>query len=136
MQMSSFIKLSLVSMLVLCVTIKQAMAGCRVVCGVRCSWNGCSYGCGLRCSWSWGKRNVPAPNKDSKEIPFPSTFAKYDLDKNGGITLEELAEALNVVVHAKETEKAFRKADRNGDGQIDCDEFKEAPFLFSHRPKC
>ena len=126
----------MVSLLILCVTFEQAMAGCRVVCGVRCSWSGCRYGCRLRCRWSGKRNNVPGRNENSKNMPFPSPFAKYDLDKDGGITLEELARALNVVEHAKGTEKAFRKADRNGDGQIDCTEFKESPFLFAHRPKC
>ena len=115
---------------------QHAMAGCRVICGVTCSLYGCSYGCRLHCSW--GKRSFLAlgQNEDSNEIPLPSTFAKYDLNKDGGITLDELAKALNVAEHAKGTEIAFRKADGNGDGQIDCDEFKEAPYLFVHRPKC
>ena len=132
----SFMKFSLVSLLILCVTFEQAMAGCRVVCRRTCSWGRCSYGCHLRCRWSGKRNHIPGRNENSKDVPFPSPFAKYDLDKDGGITLEELARALSVVEHAKATEKAFRRADRNGDGQIDCTEFKESPFLFAHRPKC
>ena len=136
--MPSFIKLSLVFMLVLCITFDHTMAGCRLFlhCGRKCFLGGCSFKCEFRCRWTGKRSSVPEPNEASNEMPLPSTFAKYDLDKDGGITLEELAKALNVMKHAKATEKAFRRADRNGDGQIDCDEFKESPFLFAHRPKC
>ena len=132
--MSSFIKSSLVSMLILCVMFQHAMAGCGLVCGLRYSGGRWSYGCSLQCGW--GKRSIRGPVEDSGEIPLPSTFGKYDLNKDGGITLEEMATALNVVKHAEGTEIGFRKADRNSDGQIDCKEFMEAPFLFAHRPKC
>ena len=133
--MSSFIKLSLVSMLILCVMFQYATAGrCYIVCAWKQYGSNYLYFCVRVCPS--GKRSFLGQNEDSNELPLPSTFAKYDQDKDGGVTLEEMAKALNVVKHAKGTEIAFRKADRNGDGKIDCDEFKEAPYLFAHRPKC
>ena len=135
--MSSAIKLSLVSMLVLCVMFLHATAGCRLelYCGLRCSRRGCAFRCYLRCS-SRGKRSIRGPDGDSNEKPLPSKFGEYDLNKDGGVTLEELAEALEVAEHAEGTEIAFRRADRNGDGQLNCEEFQDGPFLFNHRPTC
>ena len=130
-------KFFLVFAFVVCaVHFKPAMsAGCRVVCRLRCSWSGCRYRCYLRCSG--GKRSISERNNDdAQRIPFPEKFGKYDLDKNGGITLEELAIAINVAKHAKGTEEAFRQADKDGDGQINCEEFMKAPYLFAHRPSC
>ena len=133
--MSSAIKFSLVSMLVLCVMFQHATAGCRFYCGWGCSWRGCAFRCYLRCSF-WGKRSIQGPDGDSNEKPLPSKFGEYDLNKDGDITLEELAEALEVPEHAKGTEIAFRRADRNGDGKLDCEEFQDGPFVFNHRPTC
>ena len=69
-------------------------------------------------------------------LAFPNKFENYDVDKSGGITLKELAEAVSVQEHFKETEKAFNVADKNGDGQIDCMEFKAAPYRFEDEPTC
>ena len=138
--MSSFIKLSLVSMLILCVMFQHATAKplCyRIVCVYKSYGSGYIYVCArIIVLCSSGKRSFLGQNEDSNEVPLPSTFAKYDQDNDGGITLEEMAKMLSVEKSAKETVNAFRRADRNDDGKIDCDEFKEAPYLFAHRPKC
>ena len=68
--------------------------------------------------------------------PFPEKFENYDLDKDDAITLEELAQVINVEEHTKGTERAFHLADENEDGKIDCSEFKNAPYLFDHQPLC
>ena len=133
--MSSAIKLSLVSMLVLCLMFQHATAGCRLYCGWRCSWLGCAFRCYLRC-FLRGKRSIQGPDGDSNKIPLPSKFGEYDLNKDGVVTLEELAEVLKVAEHAEGTEIAFRRADRNGDGKLNCEEFQDAPFVFIHRPTC
>lgn len=68
--------------------------------------------------------------------PFPETFDEYDLDKNKRITLEELAQELNVKQSDKETKEAFNLADENGDGELNCSEFTTAPYIFEHSPSC
>ena len=137
--MPSAIKLSLVSMLVLCVMFQHA-ASYRcwrcIRCGRRTIWGRCWYYCYVTYCCSWGKRGIERPNEESKEIPLPSTFGEYDLNKDGGVTLEELAKALKVKEHAEGTEAAFQKADKNKDGQLNCEEFQESPFLFDSQPTC
>ena len=139
--MSSAIKLSLVSMLVLCVMFQHATATryCRyyIRCGWRCYWGRCYYRCYLyRYCYGLGKRSIQGPDETSKEMALPSTFAEYDLNKDGGVTLEELAKALKVKEHAEGTEIAFHRADRNSDGQLNCEEFQDAPFVFTSKPTC
>ena len=106
------------------------MAGCGWGCSVQCF--PCRVVCGIRCTW--GKRSVI--DEPQNQLPFPDKFENYDLDKSGEITLKELAEAISVHEHSKETEKAFKLADKNGDGEIDCMEFKKAPYRFEHQPSC
>ena len=69
-------------------------------------------------------------------MALPSTFGEYDLNGDGGVTLEELAKALKVQEHAEGTETAFKKADRDKDGKLTCEEFEDAPFVFNDRPTC
>ena len=88
--------------------------------------------CGVRCTW--GKRSIQ--DEKSTVTPFPERFLDYDINKDGKITLEELAKATNIKEHSKGTEEAFKEADRNQDGGVDCDEFITAPYLFKHRPTC
>ena len=127
--MTSVCKLSIFAILILCAMNSSVMAFCGWSCGLQCF--PCRVVCGVRCSL--GKRSVIEPEN---QLPFPDKFQNYDLDKSGGITLRELAEAISVQEHSKETEKAFNLADKNGDGEIDCNEFKAAPYLFEHQPSC
>ena len=91
--------------------------------------------CGVHCSW--GKRSAAIDKpQNTVSLPFPDKFENYDLDGSGGITLEELATAISVEEHSKETLNGFQLADKDGDGQIDCSEFKAAPYLFEHQPSC
>ena len=87
----------------------------------------------MKCTW--GKRSLIQDEKN-RVIPFPERFLDFDINKDGKITLEELAKATNIEKHSVGTEKAFKEADRNQDGGIDCDEFKTAPYLFKHQPTC
>ena len=136
--MTSAIKLSLVSMLVLCLMFQHATAGyyCWIVCVRRCFWGHCWTVCARYCRSYYGKRSIQGPDENSKEIPVPTSFGEYDLNGDGGVTLDELAKALKVEEHAKGTEIAFQKADRNRDGKLNCEEFQDGPFLFNHRPTC
>ena len=118
---------------------QHAAAGCGlcIYCRWSCYWGRCWFRCYLGyCCSGVGKRSIEAPDEGSNEMPLPSSFGEYDLNKDGGVTLEELAKALKVEEHASGTEMAFRRADRNGDGQLNCEEFEEAPFLFNHQPTC
>ncbi len=108
--------------------------GCSWQCGTVCFPGGCRVQCEYRCTW--GKRSAIEEPQNTVRVPFPDKFENYDLDKSGEITLEELAKAIHVKEHTKETAKAFQLADKDGDGQIDCSEFKTAPYLFEHHPSC
>ncbi|CAB4014420.1 EF-hand calcium-binding domain-containing 1-like [Paramuricea clavata] len=131
--MTSVHKLSVFTILILCTMYSSVTArGCRYQCGLVCF--PCRVQCSVRCTW--GKRSAIDKPQNTVRVPLPDQFENYDLDKSGGITLEELAEAINVEEHSKETVKAFQLADKDGDGQIDCSEFKAAPYLFAHEPSC
>jgi hypothetical protein len=107
------------------------MAGCSYSCSVQC------FPCRTVCRWrcTWGKRSI-TDDEPQNRLPFPDKFQNYDLDTSGKITLEELAKAISVDEHSKETLKAFKLADQNGDGGINCKEFEKAPYLFEHKPTC
>ena len=133
--MTSVYTLSIFTLLILCTMYSNVMARCRWACWRSCYPfypYGCRVYCGVRCTW--GKRSVS--DEQQNQLPFPNKFENYDLDKNGGITLEELAQAIRVDEHVKETVEAFKRADKNDDGQIDCSEFKHAPYLFEDSPTC
>ena len=135
--MSSAIKFSLVSMLVLCVMFQHATA-CRlcICCRWQHFWGYYYYRCYLCCCSTYGKRSIEGADENSEEMPLPSTFGEYDLNKDGFVTLDELAKALKVEEHAEGTETAFGKADKNKDGKLNCEEFQDAPFAFNHEPTC
>ena len=134
-------KLIILTLVVLFAVCSNVEARCSYGCNAYCSWqydgNGwrrvCSLRCGVKCRW--GKRSLTQDEKN-RIIPFPERFLDYDINKDGKITLEELAKATNIEEHSVGTEKAFKEADRNQDGGIDCDEFKTAPYLFKHQPTC
>ena len=133
--MISVYKLSVFTILILCTMYSSLTArGCRWRCRWVCEPWPCRLTCGLE-DCSWGKRSA-AIDKPQLTSPFPDKFENYDLDGSGGITLEELAKAIRVEEHSRETLKGFQLADKDGDGQIDCSEFKAAPYLFEHQPSC
>ena len=74
---------------------------CQLVCIQKSGRIICVYGCHLHCR---RRREVPQ-NTTMQKKPFPEKFENYDLDKNGAITLEELAQAMHVEEHAKGTER-------------------------------
>ncbi len=133
LQMTSGYTLSVFTVLILCTMYSSVMArGCYLQCGVQCF--PCRYYCRYVCSF--GKRSSIDKGENTVQLPFPDKFENYDLDKSGGITLEELAKAISGEKHTKETVKAFLAADTDGDKKIDCSEFKAAPYLFAHDPTC
>ena len=130
--------LTLVVLFAVCLSNVESLP-CRIIYIRRCYLYRNSYGqLWLRCYFilirrSYGKRTI---EHDKDVAPFPVQFDVYDINKDGQITLEELAKATNTKEHSEVTEKAFKEANKNvGDG-IDCDEFKAAPFLFNHRTTC
>ncbi len=133
LQMTSGYTLSVFTVLILCTMYSSVMArDCRLSCGVKCF--PCRYQCEYICSW--GKRSSIDKGEKKFQLPLPDKFENYDLDKSGGITLEELAKAIYVEKHSKEVVKAFLAADTDGDKKIDCSEFEAAPYLFEHKPSC
>lgn len=133
--MTSVCKLALFTILVLCTMYSTVEAHhCRIIFIRVCRNGGCRIFVIRHCPSHLGKRSLN--DKPGKKVPFPDKFDNYDADKNGGITLEELAKTTKVNENAKLTRKAFQKADKDGDGQIDCSEFKAAPYLFAHQPSC
>ena len=130
--------LTLVVLFALCLS--NVEGGCSYVYIRRCylyrTWSGQLR---IRCYFVWfrrcyGKRTIA---KDYKDVaPFPERFDVYDTNKDGQITLKELAKATNTKEHSKATKAAFQKANTNGGNGIDCNEFKAAPFLFNHDPTC
>ncbi|XP_077866492.1 uncharacterized protein LOC100371314 [Saccoglossus kowalevskii] len=61
-------------------------------------------------------------------INLPTTFETYDIDSNGHVNLTELA--LATETKEEDAQKPFDDADLNGDGVLDEDEFKKAPWAF------
>ena len=62
-----------------------------------------------------------------EEEELKSAFNLMDLDHNGYITKDELAESLKAMGHnmsAEEVEQLIKEADLNGDGKVDFEEFK------------
>ena len=99
--------------------------------------NICRTVCNPACDWVCGRRRREIPQNTTAQIkPFPDVLSSYDRDMDGAIDLEEFSQAVNADEHAKSTEKVFNIADENGDGEIDCNEFKNAPYFFGHRPAC
>ena len=96
----------------------------------------CSPACSWVCSRGRRRREILPQNTTMQIRPFPDMFGSYDRDMDGMIDLEEFSQAVNADEHAKGTQKVFNIADENGDGEIDCTEFKNAPYLFGHRPAC
>lgn len=61
------------------------------------------------------------------ERDLRAAFSVFDQDGNGYLSREELREAVRVIredeITDEELEKLIRRADRDGDGQINFDEF-------------
>ena len=68
------------------------------------------------------KRSVPEERVIVKRLP--SKFTAYDSNRDGEITREEFAEALNL--KQKDARELFEIIDTNSDQRITCDEFKMA----------
>ena len=87
-------------------------------------------------NWRWKKaqktlnslRNLQSGDTEGEDsyTTLFELFDKIDEDKSGGISPDELLEALlhaNVKVSAKEVRVLMKAADANGDGVIDRDEW-------------
>ena len=128
--MSAINKVMLLAIVLLATTTFTTGKGiCRFVCRTVCN---------PVCNWICrGRRRREIPQNTTAQIkPFPDALGSYDRDMDGMIDLEEFSQAVNADEHAKSTEKVFNIADENGDGEIDCNEFKNAPYLFGHLPAC
>ena len=126
--MSAINKVVLLAIVLLATTTFTTEGSCRNVCRTVCNPS---------CDWVCGRRRREVPQNTTAQIkPFPDALSSYDRDMDGMIDLEEFSQAVNADKHAKSTKKVFNIADENGDGEIDCQEFKNAPYLFGHRPAC
>ncbi|XP_031561720.1 uncharacterized protein LOC116297600 [Actinia tenebrosa] len=67
------------------------------------------------------KRSIP---EDKVILQLPSTFTFYDSDKDGGISLEEFARAIEW--DQEKANEMFELIDTDSDKRIACDEFKKA----------
>lgn len=66
-------------------------------------------------------------DKDSR-ANIDKIFALYDSQKTGGITFENMRQVANTLgesIDDKELNEMFVRADLNGDGLVDADEFYE-----------
>lgn len=68
------------------------------------------------------------------EAGFPCNFTKYDVNKDGVISKEEFLKTMNMKSLQADMEKTLKQADKNYDGNLSCDEFKEAPIEFQCEP--
>ena len=127
--MSAINKVMLLAVVILATSCLTTEGFCRKICRPVCN-TVCSWICGRR------RREIPPQNTTMQIKPFPDTFGSYDRDMDGMIDLEEFSQGINAEEHGKGTQKVFNIADENGDGEIDCTEFKNAPYLFRHRPAC
>ena len=134
--MSAINKIMLLAIVFLATTTFTTEGFCHPVCRPVCKTVS-SLACNPVCRRVCGRRRREIPQNTTAEIkPFPDALGSYDHDMDGMIDLEEFSQAVNADEHAKSTEKVFNIADENGDGEIDCNEFKNAPYLFGHRPAC
>jgi len=71
-----------------------------------------------------------APSEDNpfNVIGLPDRFKQYDLNRDGYISMVELAEITDTML--EDNEKPFKKADKNGDGLLTKFELQRAPWVF------
>jgi len=58
-----------------------------------------------------------------QEGPLRRTFARFDLNGDGKLSLEEVSTVLGESFSSKDLEELFEQADTSGDGELDFDEF-------------
>ncbi|XP_071961103.1 uncharacterized protein [Antedon mediterranea] len=83
-----------------------------------------------------GNKHEKKPTEEEQEenelkfnpIDIPSPFRTYDANKDGVITLFELAEATDTSL--EDARGAFRSADSNDDKKLSYKEFSRAPWIF------
>ncbi|XP_064594591.1 EF-hand calcium-binding domain-containing protein 1-like [Liolophura sinensis] len=63
-------------------------------------------------------------------IPYPKNFAVYDSNMDDFISIDELADVLDLSPSHPGVIKTFEYADANGDSLISQSEFLEAPWVF------
>lgn len=135
-------KLALLVLLIFGATlVSYSDAACKIVCVTRtvriysqrcnCYIAVVRRRCYRVCSSAKTKRSISQTIED-----FPCNFQQYDADKNGLISKNEFATALNLETSEKEFDGNFNMADKSGDGYLDCSEFEMAPFQFKCKPEC
>ncbi|CAH1796980.1 unnamed protein product [Owenia fusiformis] len=98
---------------------------CNMYCNTKCTAPGiCAPVCHKVCNIGRKRRSVA-----NDEEPFSPDFTKYDLNKDGALTLEEFAEAISST--PAECKDIIEKADKDNNGKVDIDEFIKGPFQFS-----
>ena len=137
-------KLALFSLLILGAMLvgSEAYCPCKRTCLVRkiyirppcCSYRVYSYWV-TACFYHgncYGKRS----SEPEMNIGFPCDFTKYDTDKDGKISEEQLMAVLHVnKSQAGDLDTAFDDADEDDDGSIDCEEFKKAHRMDARKNK-
>lgn len=84
---------------------------------------------------SVAKDDLCKRNLDGKTVfvPFPDKFNDYDKDSDGFITFKEFLEAVMSTVNLSDPEdliQPFSDSDKNGDKQLNQEEFANSDFLF------
>ncbi|XP_031561722.1 uncharacterized protein LOC116297601 [Actinia tenebrosa] len=98
---------------------RRIIPDCKTRCTHECDFRGCGVKCRNPCIPNMKKRSVP-----DEMFLLPSNFNEYDNNQDGGISLEEFADALKA--KEEEIKKMFDSFDTNSDQRITCDEFKKA----------
>jgi len=75
-----------------------------------------------------GMYEAPKGGKPFEVVGLPNHFKKYDLNRDGYISMVELADITDTVL--EDNEKPFKKADKNGDGLLTKYELQRAPWVF------
>ena len=136
-------KLPLLSLLILGVILvgSEAYCPCRTSCKIKkvylrpqCCPSRVHYVYVTVCikhGYCYGKRSM----EPEIDIGFPCDFSKYDTDKDGKISKEELLVTLRMKQNqVGDLKRPFEDVDKNGDGGIDCGEFKTSKFEFKCEP--
>ncbi|XP_064607557.1 EF-hand calcium-binding domain-containing protein 1-like [Liolophura sinensis] len=91
--------------------------------------------CGFTCKTVCGRKKRELEN-GTHVTPLPTDFGFYDMDKNGFLTVYEIADALGHLEIEDGLYMAFNSSDTNRDEKLSEDEFLlSTAFVFAEEPE-